>query len=244
MAVIAGKGYPIRDCGKKRPRRRITMQSGHVLYDRMPAVPATAWICMVDPSGFIVDISLSNGGENGAPGDPSVVFMGHRKRHVGFIPADRCPLNESARVRKNLPSHLLRREACKTAEWSLTIVEGSAKPVWVKVAPKPARERSADAADIFPRGVFCQCIKEIVEVRQEAHERIEAGRKSASETVYEVQARATEKQADAAVRTNEMMVQVLGKMIEMQAAATAPKPSTIAVSAPGDEMPPESEADE
>ena len=234
MAVIAGKGYPIRDCGKKRPSRRLTMQSGHVLYERLPAVPS---LRAIDPAGFIVDIPLHNGGENKAPGDPYRQFMEFRKRRVGFIPADRCPLNEGPQVRKNLPPHLRDRDICKTANWALTIKEGSARPVWVQVDPKPSKERRSDAAEVFPLGVFCQCVKDIVEFRQSAHERIERGRKDAATTVAEMQARATQKQADSAPRTNEMMVQVLGKMIEMQSAGTvpaapAPRP-TLAVGPPG-----------
>ena len=64
MSVIAGKEFPVRDCGKKRPQIRRVMQSGHVLYDRPPVVPH---LCAIDPAGFIVDIPLHNGGANAAP---------------------------------------------------------------------------------------------------------------------------------------------------------------------------------
>jgi hypothetical protein len=237
VSVIAGKEFPVRDCGKKRPQIRRVMQSGHVLYDRPPVVPH---LCAIDPAGFIVDVPLHNGGANAAPEEPYRSFIEARKRQVGFIPADRCPLSEGHRVRRlirNLIPGLADREVCKTAEWELTIRMGDPRPVWVKVAAKPGKERPADGVEIFPRNRFCLCVKEIAEARRAAHERIEAGRKDAATTIAELQAKATQSQADSAARTNEAVVQVLdrlSRMIPGASAAMAPEVPAAPTAAPAE----------
>jgi hypothetical protein len=177
------------DVGKtKRRIVRHVQPDGSVNTERLPLVP---FMRVVDLDGNVVDVPLHNGGANAGVKEPYRLYIMDRKKSRGMVPVNRCPLTQGSDVRRWLPSSILERQPCRTTT--------DGKP------PHPDRET-------FPLGSWCRCVDDLIAQRRAVHAKVEGSRKTAAETLREIQAKVAQDQLVSTQETNARLVDLLERV--------------------------------